>query len=169
MVFGGHSQRTTVLMGMPSKASDNLFCCLIWRVCWKTLVLSYIKMISDPHFIYQYSAEFINGGRHSVSCASLAFSFLATPKSRSYFSSHLPSVRATNKSSRQMRSHIALFTAVQRYIFFPPPQCPVAIHVGLTSRTTCTPHSTPATPIVSLFGPLTVWQLCFAKLTLSAV
>lgn len=62
-------------------------------------------------------------------------------------------------------THCPFLHCTVRY-FCSPPQCPVAIHAGLTGWTTSAPHSTPAAP---QFGPLTVWQLCSAKLTLSAV
>lgn len=61
------------------------------------------------------------------------------------------------------------FTTVQYSIFFLAPSVPCSHPLCTTGWSTCAPHSLPATPTVSHFCPLTVWQLRFTKLTSSAV
>lgn len=91
------------------------------------------------------------GRQHTVFCLSSCHS---KGQVILFFSSslHLPH----KQSSRQIQSHIALFTAVQYSIFFLAPSVPCSHPLCTTGWSTCAPHSLPATPTVSHFCPLTV-------------
>lgn len=110
------------------------------------------------------------GRQRAVFCLSIslsfAFSLPAAAKGQiilfSSSSPHLPYKQSSDKYERTLPFS-------QHNYIFPAPPLPCSHPLWTTGESTCTPHSPPTTPIVSHFCPLTIWQLCFTKLTSSAV
>lgn len=123
---------------------------------------------SGPQWSRQSAIESGDNAQYSVflSLYLLLSLFLPLQKGRSYFSPHLPRICPTNNLQTNMSAHCPFHSTT---IFFPPPPLPCSHPLWTTGESTCTPHSPPTTSIVSHFCPLTIWQLCFTKLTSSAV